>query len=339
MSFPVNQVNERALAPDWAGHVFVCDIDRTYLYTRFSSLKGISRIPLEFAVDKMDIEGMATLLKEVRRGPERMSRHTPLYFISASPAQLRPVIERKMLLDGLEFDGTIFKDWWGVLTGLRLKRFKEQLGFKMTGLLMLHQQLPGGSRELLMGDDLEMDPLSFALFADAVAGRVDPELLGQVLQGHGVAGRDARDICGLVRQLHPSEGVQRAFIRMERYQDAEHFIDFYPGLHACRDALQVAVSLHGLEAVSAEGVVRVASDLRRQGRSADELDERLRECAARGLLEREAVAALRDDLAGRGLIKAQVELPPLEDRWARRAAAMREDSRWTPTRLLEVRRR
>ncbi len=338
MAFPINQVNERVLAPDWAGHVFICDIDRTYLYTRFSSLKGLSRIPIEFAIDKMDIEGMASLLKEVRRGPERMSRHTPLYFISASPAQLRPVIERKMMLDGLEFDGTIFKDWWGVLTSLRPKRFKEQLGFKMTGLMLLHQQLPGGSRELLMGDDLESDALAFTLFADAVAGRVDPELLNTVLQGHGVAGRDARDICGLVRQFHPSEGVQRAFIRMERHEDAEHFIDFYPHLHACRDALQVAVSLWGVEAISADGVARVAAELRRRGCAMELLDERLRECARRGLIPWDSAATLREDLAGRGLIRAESELPPLDERWARQAE-LGHEARWTPAKFLDPPRR
>jgi hypothetical protein len=313
MTFPINQVNERVLAPGWSGQVFVCDIDRTYLYTRFSSLKGISRIPIEFAIDKMDIEGMVALLKEVRRGPERVSRHTPLYFISASPAQLRPVIERKMLLDGLEYDGTIFKDWWGVLTGLRLKRFKEQLGFKLTGLLTLHQQLPGSATELLMGDDLESDPLSFCLFADAVAGRVEGELLDAVLQAQGVAARDARDICNMVRQLHPSEGVQRAYIRMERHEQAEHFLDYYPHLHACRDAFQVSVSLLGQGAVSEEGVARVAADMRRRGRGMGHLDERLCECASRGLLPVEQVAALRELLASRGLIRAEVELPPLED--------------------------
>ena len=338
MSFPINQVNERVLAPGWSGQVFVCDIDRTYLYTRFSSLKGLSRIPVEFAIDKMDIEGMVALLKEVRRGPERVSRHTPLYFISASPAQLRPVIERKMLLDGLEYDGTIFKDWWGVFTGMRLGRFKEQLGFKMTGLLTLHQQLPGSASELLMGDDLESDPFSFCLFADAVAGRVDGEQLDAVLLANGVAARDAQDICNMVRQLHPSTGVQRAYIRMERHEDAEHFIDFYPHLHACRDAFQASISLLGQGAVSEDGVVRVASDLRRRGRGMGHLDERLRECASRGLLPVEEVAALRELLASRGLIRVEGALPELDERWARRAKV---DPRapWTPSRLLRSLRR
>jgi hypothetical protein len=97
--FPNNRVNERTFAAGWSGEVVVCDIDRTYLATRFSTLKGLARIPFEFAVDKQDIDGIVVLLREVRRGPAPESRSTPLYFISASPAQLRPVIQRKMLLD------------------------------------------------------------------------------------------------------------------------------------------------------------------------------------------------------------------------------------------------
>ena len=141
MPFPIDRVNERSFDPAWSGEVFICDIDRTYLYTRFSSLKGLASIPFEFAIDKQDIEGMTPLLREIRRGPERRSRNTPLYFVSASPAQLRPVIQRKMLLDGLEFDGTIFKDWLGCVTSLRLRRLKEQLGYKLTALLLQRSEL------------------------------------------------------------------------------------------------------------------------------------------------------------------------------------------------------
>ena len=38
MAFPVDKQNERCFEPAWCGEVFVCDIDRTYLATRFSSL-------------------------------------------------------------------------------------------------------------------------------------------------------------------------------------------------------------------------------------------------------------------------------------------------------------
>ena len=186
---PIDRLNQREYPEGWVGDVFVCDIDRTYLATRFSSLKGMARIPFEFAVDKVAIDGMTTLLKEVRRGPDEMSRQTPLYFVSASPAQLRPVIERKMLLDGLEFDGTTFKDWVRVVFSGRLKRFREQLGFKLTALLSARGDLPAGARETLIGDDHESDALAFVIYADVIAGRLRGDALLQTLERHGVGTR------------------------------------------------------------------------------------------------------------------------------------------------------
>ena len=147
MSFPIDRASYRDYPAEWKGSVFVCDIDRTYLATRLSSYKGMMRVPFEAAVDKIAIDGMRPLLREIRRGPRSRSRHTPLYFVSASPAQLRPVIERKMLFDGLEFDGTTFKDWLGVVRSGRLGRFREQVGFKLTALLTARRELPAGAGE------------------------------------------------------------------------------------------------------------------------------------------------------------------------------------------------
>lgn len=322
MTFPLDQVNERTLEPHFSGEVFVCDIDRTYLYTRFSSLSGISRIPFEFAIDKQDIEGMTPLLREVRRGPARMSRHTPLYFVSASPAQMRKVIERKMLLDGLEHDGTIFKDWLGVLRGLRLHRFREQLGFKLTALLQLRRQLPEKAVLVLMGDDLETDPLAFALMADILDDRIEESRLGEILQGRGVLPGDAREILRLSRGMPGSGGVRRALIRLERHHEPLDFIDYFPRLVVCRDALQMAVVLLAQGSLAEEGVARVASSMRSRGRTPDQIDDRLRECTRRCLIDLEPAGALRQVLAQAGLTRPDGPLPDPEERWVRAAHRM-----------------
>ena len=336
MTFPIDMVNERSFDPGWAGEVFICDIDRTYLYTRFSSLKGITRIPFEFAVDKQDIEGMAVLLKEVRRGPERESRHTPLYFVSASPSQLRQVIQRKMLLDGLEFDGTIFKDWLGVLASLRVRRFKEQLGFKLTALLQLREHLPHGAREVLMGDDLETDALAFSLYSDALSGRLDGRQVLNVLRTHGVARDDARNICEHVSSLRaaasqPFAGVRRALIRMERHGAPEDFLEYAPRLWICKGAFQMALGLWSLGSLSTSGVCRVARDLGGRGISPDELDDRFRDCARRGLVAGEQARALRADLASTALLSPHDSLPEVEPAW--QATLDRADEPMTPRRL------
>jgi len=336
MTFPINRVNERTFDPAWSGEVFICDIDRTYLYTRFSSLKGLASIPFEFAVDKQDIEGMVPLLREVRRGPLQQSRNTPLYFISASPAQLRPVIQRKMLLDGLEFDGTTFKDWLGVVASLRLRRLKEQLGFKLTALLLQRLDLPAGASQVLIGDDLEADALVFTLFSDAVSRRLDEERLLGILGRHGVADDDARDIGALVARIPRGEAVRRAYIRMERSATAEAFLDYWPHVAICSGAFQLALCLWEQGSISDAGVARVARDLRERGAGAEALDRRLIEACRRGLVTRERVTPLRDALGAAGLLSPGLDLPEVEAAWREAAEQALADGLWTPRRLLEA---
>lgn len=328
MTFPLSSVNERSFAPGWSGEVFVCDIDRTYLYTRFSSLQGLAQIPFEFAIDKRDIEGMAPLLREIRRGPGRESRHTPLYFISASPAQLRPVIQRKMLLDGLEFDGTVFKDWLGVLASLRLRRLKEQLGFKLTALLLHRAELPVGAYEVLIGDDLESDALTFALFADAVARRITDDRLQQVLLRHGVGVEDARAICELRSALPAADAVKRAYIRMERHASPDAFREYWPHVAICLGAFQMALCLWQEGSISPEGVERVAADLLGHGHAPADLGSRLVDACRRGLLHRDSGEALRERLGPSTLAPGE-PMPDVAPEWA----APPGDGPWTPARL------
>jgi hypothetical protein len=335
VTFPIDRLNERSFAADWAGEVFVCDIDRTYLATRFSTLRGLARIPFEFAVDKQDIDGMVTLLREVRRGPGAHSRVTPLYFISASPAQLRPVIQRKMLLDGLEYDGTTFKNWIGVISGLRLRRLREQLGFKITALLEARRDLPCQAAEILLGDDLESDALAFTLYADLLAGRLtEPQLLRTLTQQQ-VAFDDAQAILELRRGLPVTAGVRRAYIRLERHEAPAAFLDYAPHLVACRGALQIAASLWAQGSIGAAGVLRVAEELARRGWGPETLGERLCDARRRGLLDDDQGRVLCAELGAAKIVPAGLEPPPLDERWREAAARGVEVPRpWTPARFV-----
>src|SRR5215467_9539607 len=135
-SYPLSVRDDRLLPKDYDGLVYVWDIDKTYLATPFSSVWGLIQIPLEFAIDKRAIPGMPEVLRGLRRGAGPEVSCTPLYFISASSHFMRGVIESKMLRDGVEQDGIIFKDWYRVLLSLHPRRLFEQVGFKMVALLM-----------------------------------------------------------------------------------------------------------------------------------------------------------------------------------------------------------
>ena len=117
--YPLCEIDNRSLPPDYAGPVFIWDVDKTYLSTHFSSLQGLVRIPVEFPIDKRAIPGMPELVRGLRKGRGAGVACAPLYFITASPPQLRSALENKMLLDGVEFDGITFKDWLRTLIPTR----------------------------------------------------------------------------------------------------------------------------------------------------------------------------------------------------------------------------
>lgn len=87
--YPLRINDERVLPDGYDGPVYVWDIDKTYLSTHFSSLHGLARIPLEFAVDKVAIPGMPELLRGLRKGAGPHYAGHPLYFVSASPPSSR----------------------------------------------------------------------------------------------------------------------------------------------------------------------------------------------------------------------------------------------------------
>jgi hypothetical protein len=311
-TYPLDRTNQRRLASDFAGPVVVCDIDKTYLATNFETLRGLLSIPFEFAVDKRAITGMAPLLREVRRGPGSRSRLTPLYFVSASPPQLRTILQKKMLLDGVEFDGITFKDQLDILRHGRVRRLREHLGFKLTALLLYHADFPPGAREILIGDDTESDGLCYTIYGDAVAGRLRGEALRATLVRHGVGVSDADAITARVAGLEARDSVERIYIHLEKRTPPEAFLDF-GRLAATRDALQLALDMWSTGEVTPSGVVRVAAALHEAGRPLPDLVSSLLDARARGLVTGAAAAEAAAALAAKRLWPAGLSLGIAED--------------------------
>ncbi len=213
--YPMQRIVHRRLPPDYEGPVFVWDVDKTYLDTRFSQLKGLLRIPFELAVDKRPIPGVPELLHELRRplpgGPRR-----PLFFISASPPQLAGPVTERMVQDGVEFDGITFKDVPALLRQGRVGQLKEQVAFKVSALLRLADDLPPGARLHLFGDDYEHDDAAYALFADVLAGRVRGFDLEQALRRAGAARRYAQALATWAGALPERDHVEGIWIRLVR---------------------------------------------------------------------------------------------------------------------------
>ena len=262
MSLLIERSNDRKFAPDFSGDLFVWDIDKTYLDTHFSSFRGLLSIPLEFAIDKRAMPGAVPLLRALRRGPGEKSLVNPLYFVSGSPPQLRSVIERKMLLDGVDFDGITFKDQWGLVRAGRGKEIKEQVGYKVAALLMYQQEIPVTVKWFFFGDDFESDSHAFLLFGEIMAGlRGAP--LEERLRSFGVSAPRIQDIRGFSDPMPViKDPVENVFIQLVKGADPASFKD--PRVVAARSFLQSALFLAKINKIRAQDVAAVADDLRRR---------------------------------------------------------------------------
>jgi hypothetical protein len=260
----IDRSNDRRLPNDWIGDVFVWDIDKTYLDTRFSSLRGLLAIPFELAVDKRAIWGSVPVLRALRIGPDPSKpRFSPLYFVSGSPPGLRGVVERKMLLDGVQPDGITFKDQFGLLKAGRLRAITEQVGYKLAALLMLRAELPPGARFQLFGDDVESDMESFLLFGRVCAG-LRGAALREALRAHGTDWPEVEQAITLSTPLPVEvDPVRRVFIHSQKGRLLGRS-DLDRRVVVTRSFLQTALVLRATGDVDDGCPDRVVDELRRR---------------------------------------------------------------------------
>src|SRR3984957_1613852 len=122
--------------------VYVWDIDKTYLDTKFETFRGLIKTAFEKAFQKVNVPGTATLIRAMSTStPESGARkNLPIYFISASPPQMENKIYQKMLLDRLNPCGVFYKDNLKNFRPRKFKRLKQHVGFKIQSLLELRTQ-------------------------------------------------------------------------------------------------------------------------------------------------------------------------------------------------------
>lgn len=254
----IDRSNDRKLAPDWRGDIYVWDIDKTYLDTRFSSLRGLLAIPFELAIDKRALPGTVPLLRGLRHGAGEESVIAPLYFISGSPKHLRSIVERKMTLDGVQFDGITFKDQLGLVKARRPKGITEQVGYKLKSLLLYRREHPTGARYSLFGDDVERDLDSFLLFGEVCAGLRGPALRDRLAE-LGVHDTDVHEAASIADTLPiEPDPVERVFIhevRGGRVRSSD------PRVLAAPTFLEHARVLHTLGKIRAGDVDAVALEV------------------------------------------------------------------------------
>ncbi|GIW72573.1 MAG: hypothetical protein KatS3mg102_2115 [Planctomycetota bacterium] len=272
--YPFERRTLRALPPSYAGPIDIWDIDQTYLDTRLGRLRDLVRTALESAADKRARPGVATLLRALRGGAPASppggpaAGPVPLFFISASPPQLRAVLEEKMRLDGIAWDGIALKDHLALLAARRWRELVRHVAYKLTALLTYRLDWPPGAREWLYGDDGESDPRIYSLYAGIRAGELGGEALRAQLAHSHVTEADRHAIVALAAETArlcpppPGGSVEGIFILRTRPHGGPDLSE-YPRVTVCADAAELARELHRRGRIDQQTVERVTEEVRR----------------------------------------------------------------------------
>jgi hypothetical protein len=308
--------------------VFRWDLDKTYLQTEFDSLRGLVRIPFEKAADKVAAPGVAALIRGLRETARQLPREVRVYFISASPPQIGRAISEKLALDGIEYDGIVFKDQLHRLMRGKFRDLREQVGYKLTELLKAHSRDPPGAREFLFGDDWESDPLIYSLYADITSGSLAGEELGQILTALQVDPALRSQAIDLARGARHAAPVVRVFINLERRTPPARLRAFGGRLVPTFNYLQTAACLFEDGVLSEDAVESVARALREDADySSGQLVNSLRDVRRRGHLSTATTLQLQRRLGRARLVSAREtwrsRWRERWERWRQRAARRR----------------
>lgn len=257
--------NDRQFDATDAGPCYTFDIDQTYLETAFESALGLLRIPFELAVDKRPYPAVPALIRACQRGTGQVGADRPIYFVSASPAQMRDVLRKRMIIDQITPDGITLKNWGMYLRQLRPRALRHQVPYKLVALLLNRAELPPKTYEVLFGDDTEDDRAIYTLYADIVAGRLrGNEILAVLEARHHATEADARVVATTAEKIAPAEYVHRVFIHhvRRRSQDRDRDDGFVYGY---RSPLMPAAILYRDGLISGSSFAFVFRSLRQAG--------------------------------------------------------------------------
>ena len=307
------------------------DLDKTYLRSEFDSLRSLLRTAFEKAEDKIDVPGVAALIKAVKSTAERRGRTALVYFVSASPPQIGGAIRKKLELDGIPYDGIVFKDQLQHIRRGKLRNLREHVGFKLAELLRGRLEAPPEALELLFGDDWESDSLIYSLYADVLAGRLGTDRLAAVLRRIRVDPRLVEEILALAARAVVGDVVARIFINLERRSPPSVFRLFGSRVVPTFNYFQTAAVLGADGYLDPEDLARVGRVLvEGAGYTPRRLENSLDDLVRRGHLTGSAADALAVPLRAAGVLPPA---PPEPGRWRRAVLALRRFPRRRPAAL------
>jgi hypothetical protein len=215
--------------PGFATTHIICDIDKTYLETEFESLLRMAKIAFEAAHDKVTVPGASDVLYLARWGGRAegdFGGHPhALHFVSSSPPQLRPVLEDKLLLDGLDWNSDTFKNQAYNLRMGRSDLLRHHVGYKSLAILRRVEKAGKNAAFYMIGDNAESDGFIYCGIKFLLSGHLSPNGYRAYLETAGVERTISQDLQNMADGLMRkglNQTVQAILIRqVPGYQNVE----------------------------------------------------------------------------------------------------------------------
>jgi hypothetical protein len=236
--------------------VYRWDLDKTYLRTDFDTVRDLLRTAFEPPSRKRTVPGASALLRELRA-----THPAGVYILSGSPQQMRRVLEAKLRLDGIEWDGFTLKPTLQNVVRGRVRFLRDQVAYKLEALLASRAGVASTHDEILFGDDAEADAFIYSVYADLVAGRVRTDELLGVLERARVYPQHVTGILELVQRIPPRDAVRRIFIHLDRVSAPDGFEDYGARVCPFYNYFQPAMVLVEEGVLAGGAALRVGADL------------------------------------------------------------------------------
>lgn len=238
--------------------VFVWDLDKTYLDTKWETIRGLIRTAFERGDKKKNIPGIKSLVQSMQ---SHYGDHLPLFFVSASPPQMIKAIFEKLTFDGLQPLGFLSKDNLRNVFPGKFQLLNKQIGYKLQALMELRLRLKKNVKMICFGDDSESDAIVYSLFSDLCAHRITDREAKEVLAHLMVMPEQMDLILELRDMLDAEDPVERIYINLETDTDPEYYDKFGRRLFAMEDSFQTAVDLFQYDFIKGEDVIEVAKNI------------------------------------------------------------------------------
>ncbi len=235
--------------------VFIWDLDKTYLDTKWETIRGLIRTAFEKGEKKKNIPGAKALVLGLQ---SHFGQSLPIFFVSASPPQMIKSIYDKLTYDGLKPLGFLSKDNLKNVRPGKFKFLNKQIGYKLQALMELRLRLQKNVKMICFGDDSESDALVYSLFSDISSHRITDREAREILRQLDVLESRIDLVLELRDMLDTDDPVERVYINLETDTDPDYYDKFGRRLFVMEDSFQTAVDLYQYDFIKVEDVLAVA---------------------------------------------------------------------------------